>query len=68
MITLRNEGAVTYKAFAVNSGFIQYQLLGAYIGLAERKALYVSGSDVRNLSANAVGGGVVEFADIAVTP
>jgi peptide/nickel transport system substrate-binding protein len=41
-------------------------LRGAYIGLAERKALYVAGSDVRNLSANAVGGGVVEFADIAV--
>ncbi|MGL5929514.1 MAG: ABC transporter substrate-binding protein [Dermatophilaceae bacterium] len=38
----------------------------AYIGLAERRALYVSGSDVRNLSANAVAGGVVEFADIAV--
>ena len=41
---------------------------GAYIGLAERRALYVAGSDVRNLSANAVGGGVVEFADIAVSP
>jgi peptide/nickel transport system substrate-binding protein len=39
---------------------------GAYIGLAERRALYVSGSDVRNLSANTVAGGVVEFADIAV--
>ncbi len=39
---------------------------GAYIGLAERKALYVAGSDVRNLSANRVSGGVVEFADIAV--
>ena len=39
---------------------------GAYIGLAERRALYVSGSDVRNLSANTVNGGVVEFADIAV--
>lgn len=39
---------------------------GAYIGLAERRALYVSGSDVRNFSANAVAGGVVEFADIAV--
>lgn len=37
-----------------------------YIGLAERRALYVSGSDVRNLSANVVNGGVVEFADIAV--
>ena len=39
---------------------------GAYIGLAERRALYISGSDVRNLSANTVNGGVVEFADIAV--
>ncbi len=39
---------------------------GAYIGLAERRALYVAGTDVRNLSANAVLGGVVEFADIAV--
>ncbi|QKE83944.1 ABC transporter substrate-binding protein [Arthrobacter sp. NEB 688] len=41
---------------------------GAYIGLAERRALYVAGSDVRNLSANAVLGGVVELADIAVVP
>ncbi|MBM6400850.1 ABC transporter substrate-binding protein [Phycicoccus sonneratiae] len=41
---------------------------GAYIGLAERRALYVAGSDVRNLSANGVLGGVVEFADIAVVP
>lgn len=41
---------------------------GAYIGLAERRALYIAGSDVRNLSANTVGGGVVEFADIAVSP
>ena len=39
---------------------------GAYIGLAERRALYVAGSDVRNLSANTVAGGVVELADIAV--
>lgn len=38
----------------------------AYIGLAERRALYISGSDIRNLSANTVLGGVVEFADIAV--
>jgi peptide/nickel transport system substrate-binding protein len=41
---------------------------GAYIGLAERRALYVAGGDVRNLSANAVAGGVIEFADIAVAP
>jgi peptide/nickel transport system substrate-binding protein len=39
---------------------------GAYIGLAERRALYIAGSDVRNLSANTVLGGVVEMADIAV--
>ena len=39
---------------------------GAYIGLAERRALYIAGSDVRNLSANSIAGGVVEFADIAV--
>lgn len=39
---------------------------GAYIGLAERRALHIAGSDVRNLSANTVAGGVVEFADIAV--
>ena len=39
---------------------------GAYIGLAERRALYIAGSAVRNLSANSVAGGVVEFADIAV--
>lgn len=38
----------------------------AYIGLAERRALFVAGADVRNLSANSVLGGVVEFADIAV--
>ncbi|HSF98700.1 MAG TPA: ABC transporter substrate-binding protein [Ornithinibacter sp.] len=39
---------------------------GAYIGLAERRALYVAGSDIRNLSANTIAGGVIEFADIAV--
>lgn len=39
---------------------------GAYIALAERRALYIAGSDVRNLSANEVTGGVVELADIAV--
>ena len=42
------------------------QTQGAYIGLAERRALYIAGSDVRNLSANEVIGGVVEIADIAV--
>lgn len=51
-------------------GEVDRQLLaqGAYIGLAERRALFIAGSDVRNLSANAVLGGVVEFADIAVAP
>jgi peptide/nickel transport system substrate-binding protein len=45
---------------------VRLQTAGAYIGLAERRALYIAGSDVRNLSANEVIGGVVEFADIAV--
>ncbi|PRY60267.1 peptide/nickel transport system substrate-binding protein [Knoellia remsis] len=45
---------------------VRLQTLGAYIGLAERRALYIAGSDVRNLSVNEVTGGVVEFADIAV--
>lgn len=45
---------------------VRLETLGAYIGLAERRALYIAGSDVRNLSANEVIGGVVEFADIAV--
>lgn len=51
-------------------GEVDRQLLaqGAYIGLAERRALFIAGSGVRNLSANAVLGGVVEFADIAVAP
>lgn len=39
---------------------------GAYVALAEQRALYLAGSDVRNLSGNEVLGGVVEFADIAV--
>jgi peptide/nickel transport system substrate-binding protein len=39
---------------------------GAYIGLAEHRALYIAGSGVRNLSGNTVNGGVVELADIAV--
>lgn len=45
---------------------VRLQSQGAYIGLAERQALYIAGSDVRNLSANEVIGGVVELADIAV--
>jgi peptide/nickel transport system substrate-binding protein len=45
---------------------VRLQSLGAYIGLAERRSLYIAGSDVRNLSANEVTGGVVELADIAV--
>ena len=36
------------------------------VGHSERRALYVAGSDVRNLSANTALGGVLEFADIAV--
>lgn len=39
---------------------------GAYIALAERRALYVAGTEVRNLSANQIAGGFVELADIAV--
>lgn len=39
---------------------------GAYIALAERRALYIAGTDVRNLSASQVAGGFVELADIAV--
>lgn len=45
---------------------VRLQSQGAYIGLAERRSLYIAGSDVRNLSANEVIGGVVELADIAV--
>ncbi|MFW5468710.1 ABC transporter substrate-binding protein [Knoellia sp. CPCC 206435] len=45
---------------------VRLQSVGAYVGLAERRSLYIAGSDVRNLSANEVIGGVVEFADIAV--
>ena len=45
---------------------VKLQSKGAYIGLAERRALYIAGSDVGNLSANEVIGGVVEMADIAV--
>ncbi|GGB72961.1 ABC transporter substrate-binding protein [Knoellia flava TL1] len=52
------------EAWAALDATLQGQ--GAYIGLAERRALYIAGSDVRNLSANEVIGGVVELADIAV--
>ena len=41
---------------------------GIYIGLSERRGLYVAGSGVRNLAGNEVLGGVVELADIAVAP
>jgi peptide/nickel transport system substrate-binding protein len=41
---------------------------GAYVALAEQRALHLAGSSVRNLSANELLGGVVEFADIAVEP
>lgn len=49
-------------------GSIDTSLLakGAYVALAERRSLFVAGADVRNVSANTVLGGVVEFADIAV--
>ena len=40
---------------------------GVYIGLVERKAVYIAGSSIRNFSAAEVLGGVVELADIAVT-
>ncbi len=39
---------------------------GAYIGLAERRAMYVAGSDIRNFTADEVLGGAVDFAGIAV--
>ena len=45
---------------------VRLQSVGAYVGLAERRSLYIAGSDVPNLSANEVIGGVVELADIAV--
>lgn len=40
----------------------------AYIPLADRRALYIAGSSVRNFSGNEVLAGSVEFADIAVEP
>ena len=39
---------------------------GVYIGLAERKAMYVAGADIRNFTADEVLGGTVDFAGIAV--
>ncbi|KGN33673.1 ABC transporter substrate-binding protein [Knoellia sinensis KCTC 19936] len=45
---------------------VKLQRQGAYIALAERRSLFIAGSEVRNLSANEAIGGVVEFADIAV--
>ncbi len=41
-------------------------LAGAYVPLAQRKALYVAGSGVRNLAGNEVAGGYVELAGIGV--
>lgn len=41
---------------------------GVYIGLVERRALFIAGSGVRNVAANEVLGGVVELADIGVAP
>lgn len=37
---------------------------GAYIALAQHKAMYIAGSQVRNLGADEAVGGYVEFADI----
>ena len=39
---------------------------GAYVGLAERRAMYVAGSDVRNFTADEVLAGSVDFARLAV--
>ncbi len=39
---------------------------GAYIGLAERRAMYVAGSDVRNFTADEILGGSVDFGVVAV--
>ncbi len=39
---------------------------GYYIGLAQRKAMYLAGSDVRNFGADEAVGGYVELADIGV--
>lgn len=41
---------------------------GIYIGLAERRHLFVAGSGIRNLTASEVLGGVVDMARIAVAP
>lgn len=41
---------------------------GAYIALAERRALYVAGSGIRNLSAVEATGGHVDLAVLAVAP
>ncbi len=39
---------------------------GAYVGLAERRAMYVAGSDIRNFTADEVLAGTVDFARLAV--
>ena len=39
---------------------------GAYIALAERRAMYVAGSDIRNFTADEILGGSVDFGVIAV--
>ena len=62
-------GAISDRAAREKAwGDLDVSLLrqGAYIGLADRRAMYVAGSDIRNFSANEILGGVVEFADIAV--
>jgi peptide/nickel transport system substrate-binding protein len=39
---------------------------GAYVPLAQRRALYVAGTSVRNLTGNEVAGGYVELAGLGV--
>lgn len=39
---------------------------GTYVPLAQRRALYVAGSGIRNFSGNEVAGGYVELADLGV--
>jgi peptide/nickel transport system substrate-binding protein len=56
--------AAREKAWAdIDTGLVKR---GVYIALAERRALYIAGTDVQNLSANQVLGGFVDLADIAV--
>jgi len=56
--------AVREKAWGALDASLRAQ--GAYIGLAERRAMYVAGADIRNFTADEVLGGAVDFAGIAV--